>query len=77
MINMGDRIILRHMTIPGVICSHGTTVYCVQPLENNNYLVTLDRTTKKNFVINEINISRAYNFLTNELVFEHDPRINL
>jgi len=76
-----DRLILRAVHRPGYLCNNEIEVYFwayAKEGDTNWITITLhDPDKNAHVLINSCEILKAYNHLTNELVFEHDNRTNL
>lgn len=76
-----DKLILRATHLDGFICNKNTEVYFWKyyKVGDEDWIVaTLDNPDKKAYITFHIsNVEKAYNHLTNEIIYEKDPRTNL
>jgi len=76
-----DRLIVRAMNVPGFLCNNKTEVYFWKyyKVGDTNWIIaTLNNPDQKAYVTFHIcNVLEAYDHLTNELIYTHDPRTNL
>jgi hypothetical protein len=76
-----DKLILRATHIPGFLCNSQTEVffwtYC-KPNDPNWITATLSNPDKDRHIIINLNqVDKAYDHLTGNLIYSHDPRINI
>ena len=74
MININDKIVMRHTQIEGFICSAGSEFLCSKVLDNDYYEIMSGTDP---IIIHKNNISKVYNAVTNAVIFTHDVNSNL